>query len=90
MPVIVEIHYEDSTKEELRLPAEIWCQDAARVSKLILASKPIASLELDPRQETPDIDVRNNFWPRQMSEGRSTLKKPVKEPNPMQPPPKGK
>src|SRR5215212_2770102 len=36
MPVILEIVYSDGTKEEMRLPAEIWRYNNAEVSKMIV------------------------------------------------------
>ncbi|QDV38822.1 M1 family metallopeptidase [Tautonia plasticadhaerens] len=63
MPVILELGFEDGTTEEVRIPAEIWRQDAEKVSKLLLTEKEVASITLDPHLETADIDLENNHWP---------------------------
>ncbi|MCA1850049.1 MAG: aminopeptidase, partial [Acidobacteria bacterium] len=39
MPVIFEIEYADGTREEMRIPAEIWRYDNSEVSKLIMTRK---------------------------------------------------
>ena len=48
MPIILEVTNEDKTTREIRLPAEIWTQNANRTSRLIMSSKPITSIQLDP------------------------------------------
>ena len=64
MPVILELDYTDGTKEELRLPAEIWRYNNTEVSKMIVTKKEIASITLDPHLETADVDLANNSFPR--------------------------
>src|SRR6202012_1878076 len=56
MPVIFEIEYTDGTKEEMRIPAEIWRYNNTQVSKLIVSKKEIKTLPLDPHLETADTD----------------------------------
>lgn len=63
MPVILQIEFDDSTKETRVLPAEIWRQNNEQVTKLVIVEKPIKQIELDPRWETADIDTSNNFFP---------------------------
>jgi hypothetical protein len=63
MPVILGMEYEDGTKCELRIPAEIWRRDSKKASKLVLAEKPIKAITLDPRLETADAELNNNHWP---------------------------
>ncbi|MGI9240917.1 MAG: M1 family aminopeptidase, partial [Verrucomicrobiales bacterium] len=84
MPIIVEVKYEDGSKEIVRVPAEIWKQNSKTVSKLIVAKHKIASLKLDPMRETADADALNNRWPQRAIEGRIRLKKDDKDKsNPM-------
>jgi hypothetical protein len=64
MPVILDIEYKDGTVEELRIPAEAWRQNPQKFSKLIVRKKQVASITLDPRLETSDVDTENNNWPR--------------------------
>ncbi len=86
MPVILEIAYADGTKEEMRFPAEIWRLNNFEVSKLIVTPKEIASLTLDPRLETADADLTNNFFPRRPAKSRFQVFKEQRQgpPNPMQ------
>jgi predicted secreted protein len=85
MPVIFEIAYADGTKEELRIPAEIWRYNNSNVSKLIMTKKEIASITLDPHLETADADLVNNMFPRRPIKSRfQTFKDQQPPPNPMQ------
>ncbi len=84
MPVIMEIEYADGSKEELRIPAEIWRLNNFEVSKLIMTKKEIATITLDPHLETADIDLSNNSFPRRPVKSRFQLYKEKTAPNPMQ------
>lgn len=85
MPVILEIDYVDGTKDELRIPAEIWRLDNFKVSKLIVTKKEIRSITLDPHLETADIDLTNNYFPRRPVKSRFQIFKEGQKPrNPMQ------
>jgi len=68
MPVIFKLEYTDGTNEEIRLPAEIWKMQNEQlqetVSKVLVTSKPIAKIVLDPNLETADTDTSNNEWVR--------------------------
>jgi hypothetical protein len=63
MPVLLELAFDDGSTEELRVPAEIWRQGDAVVSKLVASEKRLASVVLDPRLETADVDLTNNRFP---------------------------
>jgi hypothetical protein len=84
MPVLLEIHYDDGTVEEKRMPAEIWRRDAENTSTMIVTEKTIESLALDPHLETADADLRNNFFPRKILESRFELFEREDRGNPMQ------
>jgi Peptidase family M1 domain len=63
MPAELAITFEDGTRTVVRLPIEMWnlgSQFAYRVP----GTKRIKGAELDPRKALPDIDRRNNVWPR--------------------------
>lgn len=64
MPVILDVEFNDGTREELRIPAEIWRRQSNSVTKLIPTRKEIRSITLDPHLETADADRSNNHWPR--------------------------
>ena len=72
MPILLELTYQDGSKEERTLPAEIWRKNARHVSKLIITDKdkPLASVSVDPRWETADVDIENNHYPRRIIESR--------------------
>lgn len=85
MPVILEITYVDGTKEELRIPAEIWRLNNYYASKLIMSQKEIRSITLDPHLETADVDVSNNYFPRRPEKFRFQIQPEQPTPsNPMQ------
>ncbi|MBT6328637.1 MAG: M1 family metallopeptidase [Kordiimonadaceae bacterium] len=75
MPLYVELEYTDGTKEEKRLPAEIWKLNYESVTKMIVTDKEVASVVLDPKYETADTDMSNNFFPRRIVESRFELMK---------------
>jgi hypothetical protein len=85
MPVILEIDYIDDTKEEVRIPAEIWRYNNWDVSKLIMSQKEIRSITVDPHLETADVDRTNNYFPRRPLKMRFQLQGEQPPPsNPMQ------
>lgn len=95
MPVILAIEYTDGTKEEMRIPAEIWRRNNLAVTKLIVTPKEIKAIALDPHLETADTDLTNNHWPPKPVKSRFQIFKQQQMPNPMQqelkktPPPAG-
>ena len=57
-----------------------------RVSKLIVTDKVVSQFTLDPKLETADADLSNNFFPRKPVMTRFQLFKQQQQaaPNPMQ------
>lgn len=85
MPILLRIDFQDKTTQELRIPVEIWRLNNRHVSKLIMTSKTVKSVTLDPHQETADADTDNNRFPRAIDTLRIELFKPSAPPkNPMQ------
>jgi len=64
MPIIVEFEYEDGTKERKQYPAQIWRYNDKEVTKVFPSSKAIKNITVDPDQETADVDLSNNSWPK--------------------------
>lgn len=64
MPIIVEITYEDDTKENFKYPAQIWRKNNDTAKKVYATEKAIKKIQIDPKLETADIDVTNNSWPK--------------------------
>jgi hypothetical protein len=65
MPIIIEITYEDGSKEMQTFPAQIWRLNDAEVTRTFATEKQISKIEIDPKQETADIDTSNNIWPKE-------------------------
>lgn len=70
MPILVELTFEDGTTEEHTIPALIWRKNSGSVSKLFITEKPIASVTVDPRQQTADTNKDNNIFPREIQQSR--------------------
>ncbi|MCF2947236.1 M1 family metallopeptidase [Paraglaciecola aquimarina] len=72
MPIILELTFEDGSKENQYIPAEIWRRTPKAVSKLIITdkNKELVSVTVDPRWETADVDTHNNHYPRQIIKSR--------------------
>lgn len=70
MPILLEMTFEDGSKDSLYIPAEIWRRNAQQVSKLIVTDKAIASVAVDPNWETADVDIQNNYYPRRIIQSR--------------------
>jgi hypothetical protein len=87
MPLIFRVEYVDGTKEDIRIPAEIWRYNNFDVSKLIVTRKEAKAIVLDPNLETADADMTNNFFPRRTVPTRFQVFKQGQQnpaPNPMQ------
>ncbi|WP_163398242.1 M1 family metallopeptidase [Flavobacterium fluviatile] len=64
MPILVEITYEDGTKDNYHYPAQIWRKGNESAKKVYATEKRIKSIQIDPKLLTADIDVTNNSWPK--------------------------
>lgn len=86
MPLILEFTYKDGSKEEIRLPAEIWRKNEQEISKVFPRKKELVKVVLDPYRETADVETSNNYWPRNFAPDRFELFKSQgsSAPNPMQ------
>jgi len=87
MPVIIQYELANGQKEILRIPAEIWRKNNQKVSKLVITTQEVKQFELDPLQETADINRKNNYFPSKIIESQFQLFKEQqknKEPNTMQ------
>jgi len=82
MPIILNVAYEDGTKEVIRLTAEIWRKNAKKITRMLITDKRVKSVEVDPFQETADTDRNNNYFPRRIEKSRFELFK-AKEPRNM-------
>ena len=64
MPIILELTYEDGTKERKTYPAQIWRYNDTEVKKVFRSEKAITGFVVDPDLETADVDTSNNSWPK--------------------------
>jgi len=70
MPIILQFEFADGSNEEMRIPAEIWRRSPQAVKKLVVTDKDIVSIIVDPLQETADVDIENNYYPRRIIPSR--------------------
>jgi hypothetical protein len=64
MPLLVEITFEDDSKENYHYPAQVWRRENNTLKKVYATEKKIKSIMIDPKLETADIDTTNNNWPK--------------------------
>ena len=70
MPVIIEWNYKDGSKEIERIPAEVWRINETKFSKVFVKDKEVASVVLDPKFETTDINTDDNVFPKVEKESK--------------------
>ncbi|MFK5956748.1 MAG: M1 family metallopeptidase [Planctomycetota bacterium] len=63
MPIFLRLEFEDGGEEMRRIPAEVWRKNSEQVKTLVTVDRPLRRIVLDPRLETADCDLSNNFWP---------------------------
>jgi hypothetical protein len=83
MPVIVKATYKDGSSETIRIPAEIWRRDPRRALWTHATPKELVSVEIDPDEETADVDRSNNHFPQRIEKTRIELFKDQAAPNRM-------
>lgn len=64
MPIIIEWTYKDGTKEIEKLPAEIWRRNEKEITKVFAKDKEVVNITLDPKLETADVKIENNYFPK--------------------------
>jgi len=64
MPILVELTFEDGSKEFYNFPVQIWRKGNATATRVFATDKKVSKIALDPKLETADIDVTNNVWPK--------------------------
>jgi aminopeptidase N len=63
MPAPITITYEDGTTQDVKLPIEMWNLGDAFTYR-VPGTKAIRKVEIDARHALPDVDRKNNLWPR--------------------------
>jgi hypothetical protein len=74
-PIPLTIYYEDGSKKQELLPAEIWRKDADQVTFLMVEDKPIEAIEIDERHQIADADFDNNRYPPAIKPSRLSVYK---------------
>ncbi len=62
MPIILEFTFEDGSKLNDKINAQVWRHNENATSKSYIFSKKLKSVQMDPMKETADINVANNYW----------------------------
>jgi hypothetical protein len=76
MPIIVELQFEDGTSETQKFPAQIWRRNNDTAKRVFATEKKVIKIQVDPKLETADVDVENNYWPKGETESKfDTLEK---------------
>ena len=77
MPILLELTYAGGGQEQISLPAETWRRAPHGLKKLIVSPEKISSIVVDPKWETADADIENNYYPRRMIPSRiESFKRP--------------
>ncbi|MBX2845027.1 MAG: M1 family metallopeptidase [Saprospiraceae bacterium] len=66
MPLMLELTYEDGSKETMKVPAEAW-KLTDNYTQVFILDKALVGVEFDPKKVTTDIDPSNNKWPSSTS-----------------------
>ena len=74
-PLPLQIQFADGTTQDHLVPVEIWRRNSEKVTYMMIVPAPIDSVELDPLQQTADVDRANNHFPRRMVPSRLQLYK---------------
>lgn len=61
MPVTLKITEENGNAQEMKLPVNVWQRDTEWTFKYN-STTPITTIVLDPNDELPDINRKNNTW----------------------------
>ena len=78
MPIIVELTYADGTTERQTFPAQIWMKNDTSAKRVFSSTKEIKSIQVDPDEETADVDTSNNSWPKKEADKFEDFKNKVK------------
>ncbi len=70
MPILVELTFEDGTTEKHHFPAQIWRKDDNQAVRTFATQKAIKKITIDPKDETADVDLSNNIWPKESQKSK--------------------
>jgi hypothetical protein len=64
MPAEITLTWSDRTVENRQIPVEMWNYGRRFAFMLDANGRRLVSVEIDPRHAYPDVDRRNNRWPK--------------------------
>jgi len=67
MPVLLDFEFTDGSTQHLEIPVEVWRRNENSFKKLFYFDKKLKSVKLDTNEETADVDVSNNYFPKENS-----------------------
>ena len=70
MPILVELTFEDGTTENHHFPAQIWRKDDNQAVRTFATQKAIKKITIDSKNETADVDLSNNTWPKEAQKSK--------------------
>lgn len=70
MPILLQVEYSGGRQEQITLPAETWRRAPHGLKKLLVSPEKISSIVVDPKWETADADIENNYYPRRIIPSR--------------------
>ncbi|HOY79875.1 MAG TPA: hypothetical protein PLN33_18825, partial [Hyphomonadaceae bacterium] len=69
-PLPLTFTFDDGSKKEIMIPAEIWRTDNQKVTKMFIETKKVVSIEYDVKHQTADAVRANNNWPARSEPSR--------------------
>ena len=69
-PLVIEWTFKDGSKEIENIPAEIWRTNENEVKKVFVKEKEVVSMVIDPNQETADVNIEDNAFPKKPVENK--------------------
>jgi hypothetical protein len=64
MPLVYKVEYEDGSSETRTLPVQAWAADDTHVATWNTGGRRIRAITVDPHEDFPDVNPRNNVWTR--------------------------
>lgn len=74
-PLPLELTFQDGSTERMDVPAEVWRRNSEHVTKLLILSKRLRGIEVDPLHQTADVDRSDNYFPGRIMPSRIELYK---------------
>ncbi|HEX9105897.1 MAG TPA: M1 family aminopeptidase, partial [Longimicrobiales bacterium] len=65
MPVPLRLTLADGRTQDVTVPVGVWLGGARRYTEIVIAPAAVQRVVIDPDHLLPDVDRRNNEWPRQ-------------------------